>query len=120
MVTLIGEPLNDPSDAKNGMVMDFGMLKKIVEKEILGHFDHALVLNAATPEKGKIASMPLFEKIIFLPYQPTCENILADFSERINKLLPEGIGLHSLRLRETNNSYAEWFAEDNKSNKKNT
>ncbi|MFA5782613.1 MAG: 6-carboxytetrahydropterin synthase [Bacteroidales bacterium] len=114
IVTIIGKPLNDPSNAKNGMVMDFGELKEIVKKEILRHFDHALVLNAATPEKEKISSMPLFEKIIFLPYQPTCENLLSDFAERIAKYLPNGVKLHSVKLRETINSYAEWFAEDNK------
>jgi 6-pyruvoyltetrahydropterin/6-carboxytetrahydropterin synthase len=113
MVTLIGKPLNDSSNANNGMVMDFGELKVIVEKEIIGHFDHALLLNAATPEKEKISSMPLFKRTIFLPYQPTCENILADFSERIAKHLPVGVNLHSLKLCETNSSYAEWFAEDN-------
>ena len=40
--------------------------------------------------------------------------MLADFSGRINKSLPGEVKLHSLRLRETNNSYAEWFADDNK------
>jgi 6-pyruvoyltetrahydropterin/6-carboxytetrahydropterin synthase len=95
------------------MVMDFGDLKSIVKTQIIGQFDHALVLNGSTPEKEKIYSLPLFEKVIFLPYQPTCENMLTDFAARISKYLPKKIKLHNLKLRETNNSFAEWFAEDN-------
>ncbi len=113
-VTLIGEPSDNASDPKNGMVIDFGDLKNIVVKEILEKFDHAFVINDATPDRDKFSSLPFFKKIIFLPYQPTCENMLADFSGRINKSLPGEVKLHSLRLRETNNSYAEWFADDNK------
>ena len=112
-VTLIGKPINNATDPKNGMVIDFGELKEIVKKNIIDTFDHALILNEATPEKEKMSSLPLFEKVIFLPYQPTCENMLPDFAERISKHLPVGIKLHNLKLRETNNSYAEWFSDDN-------
>jgi 6-pyruvoyltetrahydropterin/6-carboxytetrahydropterin synthase len=48
-----------------------------------------------------------------VPYQPTSENFLLDFAKRIAVLLPPGVSLHSMRLRETENSYAEWFADDN-------
>ena len=112
-VTLKGKSIDDDANPKNGMVMDFGELKKIVTSEIINHFDHSLVLNAATPGKDEILSHPLFAKVIFLPYQPTCENMLADFAERISKHVRTRIELHSLCLHETENSYAEWFAEDN-------
>ena len=112
-VTLIGVPSKNMADPKNGMVIDFGVLKDIVKSEVIDKFDHAMVLNEATPDKEKITSLPLFERVIFLPYQPTCENMLPDFAERISKYLPTEIELHNMRLRETNNSYAEWFASDN-------
>jgi 6-pyruvoyltetrahydropterin/6-carboxytetrahydropterin synthase len=44
-VTVIGKPLNDAGSPKNGMLMDFGDLKKIVRKCIVEEFDHGLVLN---------------------------------------------------------------------------
>ena len=44
-VTVIGEPVSDPSSPKLGMVMDFGLLKKIVGEEIIDHYDHSVVLN---------------------------------------------------------------------------
>ena len=40
--------------------------------------------------------------------------MIIDFEERIRKELPNNIGLHHLKLRETPNSFAEWYAEDNK------
>jgi 6-pyruvoyltetrahydropterin/6-carboxytetrahydropterin synthase len=38
--------------------------------------------------------------------------MLFDFSERIQRQLPQNVLLHSLKLYETANSYAEWFADD--------
>jgi 6-pyruvoyltetrahydropterin/6-carboxytetrahydropterin synthase len=37
-VTLIGTPINNSSHVKNGMVMDFGDLKKIVKEDIVDVF----------------------------------------------------------------------------------
>ena len=44
----------------------------------------------------------------------TCENMLVDFAERLQKALPSKVELHSLRLHETATSYAEWYFDDNK------
>ena len=112
-VTVIGSPVTDRASVKLGMVMDFGDLKKIIKKQIVDPFDHALLLNSEAPlqELQKIGEP--FTNIIYLPYQPTSENFLLDFAKRIGELLPAGVKLHSMRLRETANSYAEWFAEDN-------
>jgi 6-pyruvoyltetrahydropterin/6-carboxytetrahydropterin synthase len=112
-VTIIGSPVSDRESTKLGMVMDFGDLKKIIKKQIVDPFDHALLLNAAVPNKDFQKSGEPFTNTLFLPYQPTSENFLLDFAKRIEELLPPGVRLHSMRLRETANSYAEWFAEDN-------
>lgn len=112
-VTVIGHPLMDNSHPKFGMVMDFGDLKKIVKQEIVDKFDHAVVLNSNSPHKDLAASIADHsEKIVLVPYQPTSEMMLFDFAERIKKRLPENVFLHSLKLDETANSYAEWFADD--------
>jgi 6-pyruvoyltetrahydropterin/6-carboxytetrahydropterin synthase len=111
-VTLIGNTLNQPGESSDGMVMDFSDLKKIIQEEVLEKFDHALVLNADSPH-SELNLNGIADKLILLPFQPTCENMLTDFANRISKRLPSKISLHSLRLRETATSYAEWFAEDN-------
>lgn len=112
-VTVIGEPIMDAENPKNGMVMDFGDLKVIVKKEIVSKFDHAVVLNENSPHKVLANTINEHShKVVLVPYQPTSENMLIDFSERIQKQLPENVLLHSLKLYETANSYAEWFADD--------
>jgi 6-pyruvoyltetrahydropterin/6-carboxytetrahydropterin synthase len=112
-VTVIGSPVSDSASAKLGMVMDFGDLKKLIKKQIIDPFDHALLLNSAVPHKDLQKSGEPFTNIVFVPYQPTSENFLLDFAKRIGELLPEGVKLHNMKLRETANSYAEWYAGDN-------
>jgi 6-pyruvoyltetrahydropterin/6-carboxytetrahydropterin synthase len=46
-------------------------------------------------------------------YQPTSENMVVDFAERITSRLPQNIQLFSLKLQETETSFAERFASDN-------
>ena len=113
VVTVIGEPVADDGNPKLGMVIDFGDLKKIVRQTIVNVFDHALVLNAKTPREGLNRQQELFDKMIFVDYQPTSENMVGDFAGRINERLPAGVHLYSVLLRETATSYAEWFASDN-------
>lgn len=113
-VTVKGRPSTAEGDPKCGMVMDFGVLKRIVGDEIVDRFDHALVLRA-TAANASLREMlgTRFDNIVEVDYQPTCENMLDDFARRIAARLPEGVALHGLRLHETATSYAEWLADDN-------
>ena len=45
-VTLLGEAQKNAGQPKDGMVMDFGALKKLVNKKIVHVFDHALFKNS--------------------------------------------------------------------------
>jgi len=112
-VTLTGTPVDDPENPKNGMVIDFTDLKRIVKKEIVTVFDHAVVVNKRYDKEKSEAFVKLFGNTVFVDYQPTCENLITDFAERIIRQLPSGMKLHSLKLYETATSYAEWFASDN-------
>jgi len=113
-VTVIGTPINDTSNVKHGMVMDFGDLKALVNKEIINVLDHTTVLNNLSPHKDLAKTLSeLNHKVVLVDYQPTSENMLLDFAKRIKNKLPNHIKLHSLKLYETANSYAEWFADDN-------
>jgi len=71
-----------------------------------------LVLNSKTPKDSINQNQELFDKVIFVNYQPTSEILVADFANRISERLPEEIKLLNLRLRETATSYADWFAAD--------
>lgn len=114
-VTIKGSPCDDPANPKYGMVMDFGELKRIVNEQILSRLDHSLVLRDSPQNRTLVEQLSArFCRIVQVDYQPTCENMLADFAARIEANLPAHVKLHALRLHETATSYAEWLAEDNR------
>jgi len=113
-VTVIGAPIAENTNVKWGMVIDFGDLKKIVKEEIVDVYDHATVFNKNTPHI-ELANelMQRGHSVILADYQPTSENMVIDFAAKIKARLPENISLHSLKLQETDSSFAEWYAADN-------
>jgi 6-pyruvoyltetrahydropterin/6-carboxytetrahydropterin synthase len=112
-VTISGVPVRDTANPKNGMVIDFTDLKNIVIREIVNIFDHSVVVSGDFDKAKKEMMDKTFGNTVVVDYQPTCENLVADFAGRIRKHLPAGTALHSLKLFETAKSYAEWFASDN-------
>ncbi len=113
-VTVIGSPITDTSHVKLGMVIDFGDLKKIVKEDIEDVFDHATVFNKNTPHIELAKELEQRgHNVILVDYQPTSENMVIDFAKKIKARLPENILLHSLKLQETETSFAEWYASDN-------
>ena len=113
-VTVIGTPIIDRNNVKYGMVIDFSDLKKIVKEEIVDNFDHATVFNQTTPHLELAKELiSRGHHVILVDYQPTSENMVVDFAQKIKSRLPENINLYSLKLQETETSFAEWFASDN-------
>ena len=110
-VTIIGEPKAEDGHPANGMIMDFKALKEIVNQHIVKLYDHAFVVSQRSPwatDKGAQSC-----KLIVLPFEPTSENLVAEYARILKETLPSGVRLHNLRLRETTTAYAEWFASDN-------
>lgn len=113
-VTVIGTPITDTSNVKYGMVIDFTDLKKIVKSEIVDKFDHATVFNKNTPHIELARELESRDhNVILVEYQPTSENMVIDFADKIMTQLPPQIKLFSLKLQETDTSFAEWYASDN-------
>jgi 6-pyruvoyltetrahydropterin/6-carboxytetrahydropterin synthase len=113
-VTVIGTPISDSNNVKFGMVIDFSDLKKIVREEIVDVFDHATVFNKNTPHVELAQELKnRGHHVILVDYQPTSENMVIDFAKKIQDRLPNNIQLHSLKLQETESSFAEWYASDN-------
>ena len=113
-VTVIGTPITDKTNPKFGMVIDFTDLKRIVTEEIVNKFDHATIFNKNTPHV-KLAKTLKDEghNVLLVDYQPTTECMVTDFARKITKRLPINLKLHSLKLQETESSYAEWVSTDN-------
>lgn len=109
-VTVIGEPKDNCGLSDCGMVVDFGDIKKVVRTYIYDQFDHRLILKEDSRFKGIESNN---ERVRYVSYQPTCENMLIEIVTILKKHLPAEVALHNVFLRETGNSYAEWFSEDN-------
>lgn len=89
-----------------GFVIDFKDLKKIVQTTIVDHFDHKLILS-----EQYLKANPGIEKqdsLVIWNVEPTAENILIYIRKQIEKELPVNTTLVSLKLYETESSYAEW------------
>ncbi|MCT3920197.1 6-carboxytetrahydropterin synthase [Elizabethkingia anophelis] len=116
-VTVKGKPVNDLHNPKNGMVVDFGDIKKIVNEEVVDIWDHAVLINANSPHKELGNELEgRGHKVIYCSFQPTCENMLYEIAAKVQAKLPSDISLAYLKLHETENSYGEWFAEDQSEN----
>ncbi|MDD3458262.1 MAG: 6-carboxytetrahydropterin synthase [Weeksellaceae bacterium] len=114
-VTVLGTPIQDADNPKFGMVIDFGDIKRIVRAEVVDKFDHSILLNVNSPHKD-LGEKLLADghKVIFTEYQPSCENMLIDMVKSLRPKLDSSLKLQAVRLHETETSYAEWLAEDNK------
>ena len=112
-VTLSGVPGVDQDSPKNGMVIDFSDLKNIIRNQIINIFDHSVVISDRINKDKADLFKELFGNTVLVNYQPTCENLVADFAVRITPYIPAGVKLHSLKLYETATSFAEWYASDN-------
>ena len=110
-ITLRGEPSKDNTSSSFGMVMDFRELKSIVKENILDVFDHCFVIEKNSPYFKAIEMMDTKKCIV--DFQPTCENLVLHFKERIENLLPQRVELYKILLYETASSCAEWNKEDN-------
>lgn len=112
-VTILGSPIAEESNSKFGMVLDFKDLKNIVNKNIVEVFDHSLIVYKKADGKILANLRKMYEKVFVYDFQPTCENLIIYIATVISNKLPPDITLHSLKLFETANSYAEWYADDN-------
>lgn len=75
--------------ATDAMVMDFGDLKKIVNREIIEKYDHSYLNDFYD--------------------NSTAEIMVVDFFRKIRAVLPSSVTLESVKLWETEDSYAEYM-----------
>lgn len=111
-VTVRGAPLQQPGHPNDGMVMDFKNLKTIVNESFVKVYDHTLVLPETVAPEILTSLDQHFGRVITLPFQPTCENMIALCVDALRPKMPAGVELWHIQLSETATSFAEWFVED--------
>ena len=97
----------------NGMVLDFGELKKF-KQQVMENWDHGLILH----ENKKQFYQPLIgagllksSKVTFLPENPTAEvmaGILFSALESYVAKIDEGVVVVAVRIHETSTGWAEY------------
>jgi 6-pyruvoyltetrahydropterin/6-carboxytetrahydropterin synthase len=92
-----------------GMVVDFGLLKKVIKSWIDKNFDHTLILKESDKNLGDEISKSTGQKIYYLKQNPTAENIAIHLKlDVIPKLFNDGsFQIVKIKLFETPNCYVE-------------
>lgn len=91
-VTVGGSIIKDSNSPKQGMIIDFKDLKKLVNEKVIQRYDHS-DLNDYFPN-------------------PTAEIMVKSIATEIISGLPKGVYLVCVKLWETEDSYAEWSVYD--------
>lgn len=89
IVTVKGTP-----NKNTGFVMDLKLLNKIIKEKVTEVLDH----------KNLNLDVKALENIM-----PSIENMAIFIWETIKKELPNGVEMHKIHLRETNNNFVEYF-----------
>ncbi len=94
-----------------GMVIDFASIKDVLNGWLLEHWDHNIILNSEDNELGGRISDLTGQKVYYLDYNPTAEN-MAHYL--INYVCPKLFEKHNVKcikvkLYETTNCYSEAY-----------
>lgn len=110
-VTLMGVIADHPGKADDGMVLDFGEIKRLTNQYVVEPWDHAFLV--AKEDAGLVDYLDSIpnHKTVVMDHVPTVEN-LASAAFRLlqpvfNKAFGGRLKLSSIRLYETPNCWAD-------------
>ena len=108
----ISGPMNDTmGDPGQGMVLDFGHLKTLVNKEVVDKLDHSFMYWKKDEVMRKFATENNTLRFVAVDFVPTAECIVQYLAEEISKVfkkqLPE-VELERLEVYETPTCKAIW------------
>ena len=90
-----------------GMIVDFTILKEILNKTLVDVIDHSLILNEYEPKSLIEELKNRSEKILLLPFEPTSERLVLYFYDKISEECKKyDIYLTRIEWHETEGSFA--------------
>ena len=111
--TVTGPLISQAGDSSEGMIVDFGVLKEVMNNTIVNVWDHALLLWIKDPILDGVGLLEVLgpdHKTVLLPCIPTVERLAEYAFSRIEEaLLSYGLTLTHLRLYETPNCWADQY-----------
>ena len=100
---------------QQGRVIDFGVVKDIIKGWVDGEWDHGMILDKTDPCRdalegriiGTNGATAILQKVAWLPYPPTAENMAIYLFRIANSLLyGRGITVTRVEIQETPNCRA--------------
>ena len=110
-ITLTGEVADHPGKADDGMVLDFGDIKRLANQYVVEPWDHAFLV--AKEDEALIAFLATLpnHKTVVMEHVPTVENLANAAFAILRPVFPEAFGgrleLSAIRLYETPNCWAD-------------
>ena len=110
-VTLTGEVADHPGKADDGMVLDFGDIKRLTNQYVVEPWDHAFLV--AKEDEGLVAFLATLpnHKTVVMEHVPTVENLANAAFAILQPVFSKSFGgrleLSALRLYETPNCWAD-------------
>ncbi|MDO8592032.1 MAG: 6-carboxytetrahydropterin synthase [bacterium] len=109
-VCLTGSIIDNKSASSNGMVIDFGDIKKIAEQSVLNKLDHSFMYWKEDKILLDFFSNNAELKSVSVPFTPTVENIAKWIFEQLEPRFRERFGtdshLYSIKIFETPSCFA--------------
>lgn len=93
----------------DGMVVDFGILSQLLDEHVHDRYDHRFIVNVLDDMNLAVALEDVSPGcVVEVGDHPTAENIAAWVAGDIAPLLPDGLTLLRVDVRETPKSVASW------------
>lgn len=112
-ITISGEIQNKKETSNEGMVLDFGDIKKMLNEEIIEKHDHSFMISENDNILYDFSEKNNDLKFSVVSFIPTAENIAKWLGEilerRLTKLYGGNFELYSLQLWETPTSSATYY-----------
>lgn len=110
-VEVVGRVVNEPGNPENGMIVDFGQLKELMNQEIVEPWDHALLVARTDKVLIDACSAIPNHKTVILDDVPTVERLAQIAANKLGAAIKARYGaavhLAKLRLYETPNCWAD-------------
>lgn len=107
-LTISGPLIDTDGNSSEGMVFDFGDIKRIMTERVHDILDHGFMIYENDWEmKDSLANDTW--KVIVVDFIPTAENISKWCYEQMKDEFPTGITIQRVRIFETPNSWADYI-----------
>ena len=107
VVYVEGDTKHHDKDPDNGMIVDYGDLKKIVENVIVDKYDHATIIWEKDTDLFKAIIEVMKTKFLLISETTTAENIVIDiWFKLLEEIKDESFVLSKIELWETETSCA--------------